>query len=127
MSMPPPPPPGPPGGFNPPPGYQPYSGVPPALPGNSGMAVAGLVLSLVGVIPCFWVFQLPGLLGIVFGAVGLGQTKDDRQRGRGMAIAGIVIGILLVLGCILFWVWLANTDNCYRDGNTFRCYSDLNP
>jgi len=98
----------------------------PAPVNNSGMAVAALVLSLVGLIPCFWVVQVPGLLGVVFGAVGLGQTKDDKQRGRGMAIAGIVIGIVLVVACSVFWIWLATTDNCYRDGSTFRCY-DYNP
>lgn len=126
MSTPPPPPPGPPGGFQPPPGYQPYAGGPPAQSNNSGMAVTGMVLSLVGLIPCFWFFQVPGLLGIIFGFLGMGQTKDGRQRGRGMAIAGVVIGIVLVVGCAAFWIYVSTSDNCYRDGNTFRCY-DYNP
>ena len=130
MSTPPPPPPGPPGGFQPPPsyqppaGYQPYPAGPPVQSTNSGMAIAGMVLSLVGLIPCFWFFQIPGVLGAIFGFIGLGQTKDGKQRGRGMAIAGVVIGIILVVGCAAFWIWISTNDRCYRDGNSFRCYSN---
>lgn len=139
MSMPPPPsgpqgpwsPQGPqsPQGFLPqpgyqPPGYQPYGGMQPAPVGNSGMAIASLVLSLVGVIPCFWFFQVPGLLGVIFGFVGMKQTAENRQRGRGMAIAGLVIGIILVVACVAFWIWAATSGNCYRDGNTWRCVAN---
>ncbi len=124
MSMQPPPaPPGPPGGYQPPPGYQPYgAGGPAPMPTNSGMAIASMVLSLVGLIPCFWLFQVPGLLGLIFGFVGLNQTKDGARRGRGMAIAGLVIGIILVVLAVLLWVYFATSDNCYRDGGTWKCY-----
>ena len=79
MSTPPPPPnvPSGPGGFQPPPGYQAYSGQPMTPQGNSGMAVASMVLSLVGIVPCFWGLQIPGVLGIIFGFIGLKQTKDN--------------------------------------------------
>ncbi|MGZ4680586.1 MAG: hypothetical protein ACXVIH_11195, partial [Ilumatobacteraceae bacterium] len=74
MSMPPPPPPGDPFPPQPPgwgtgssvpqqpPGFQTYPGgaMVPAKQGNSGMAIASLVCSLVGVIPCFWLFQIMG-------------------------------------------------------------------
>ena len=97
MSMPPPPPsdsfPQPPGSSFPPqpPGFQVYpAGAPmPMKRGNSGMAVASLVCSLVGVIPCFWVFQIMGLLGTIFGFVGLKQTKSGERGGRGLAVAGV--------------------------------------
>jgi uncharacterized membrane protein len=123
--QPPPSPPGPPGGYQPPPGYQPYgAGGPAQAPTNSGMAIASMVLSLVGLIPCFWVFQIPGLLGLIFGFVGLNQTKDGSRKGRGMAIAGLVIGIILVVVAVLFVVYFATSDNCYRDGGTWKCYTD---
>jgi hypothetical protein len=79
-----------------------------AAPRNSGMAIAGMVLSLVGLIPCFWLLQLPGVLGIIFGAVGMQQTKDGSRRGRGMAIAGVVIGIVLVALAVLLWIVFRN-------------------
>lgn len=121
-NQPPPPPfqPGQPGGYQPPPGYQPYGG-PPAIPANSGMAVASLVLSLVGIIPCFWLFQVPGLLGVIFGFVGLGQTKDNARRGRGMAIAGLVVGFVLLALCAIVWIYFATSGNCHRVGGTWRC------
>ena len=63
--------------------------------GRNGFAVAGLVL---GIIPF-----MGGLLGIVFGAIGLSQTRRTGQRGRAMATAGLVLGslwMLLVVGAV---------------------------
>ena len=126
MSPPPPPPnvPSGPGGFQPPPGYQAYSGQPMTPQGNSGMAVASMVLSLVGIVPCFWGLQIPGVLGIIFGFIGLKQTKDNARKGRGMAIAGLVIGIILVVVAIALWVYILTSDNCVRNGSSFTCTSD---
>ncbi|HWF28505.1 MAG TPA: DUF4190 domain-containing protein [Mycobacterium sp.] len=84
----PPPPPGgygsqpPPGGY----GYQP----PPQRIGTNGMAIASLVCSLFG-----WLCIIGGILGIIFGFLALGQIKQSGQGGRGMAIAGIVIGVVV--------------------------------
>jgi Na+/proline symporter len=113
-----------PGGFQPPPGYQSYSGQPMTPQGNSGMAVASMVLSLVGIIPCFFALQIPGLLGVIFGFVGLKQTKDGARKGRGMAIAGLVIGIILLVICAAVWIYFLTSDSCYRDGSTWRCTSN---
>ncbi|HEY7628465.1 MAG TPA: DUF4190 domain-containing protein [Ilumatobacteraceae bacterium] len=124
MSMPPPPPPGDP--FPQPPGFRTYPvGAPaPAAQGKSGMAVASLVCSLVGVIPCFWLFQIMGLLGTIFGFVGLKQTRDGRRGGRGLATAGVVIGIVLLVACIAFWIWFATHANCERVNGRMECTTD---
>lgn len=55
-------------------------------PPLSGLAVAGFVLSF----PIFL-----GVLGIVFSAIALGQIEraNGKLRGRGLAIAGLVIAI----------------------------------
>jgi Domain of unknown function (DUF4190) len=123
MSMPPPPPPG--DSFPQPPGYQPYpAGTQMAVKrGKSGMAIASLVCSLVGVIPCFWGFQIMGLLGTIFGFVGLKQTKNGARDGRGLAIAGVVVGIILLVICAAIWIYIATSD-CVRDGNSFVCTRD---
>lgn len=106
---------------NPPNGYQPYGG-PPQPQGTSGLAIASLVLSLVGLIPCFWFVQVPGLLGTIFGFIGIGQTKDGRSRGRGMAIAGAVIGVILLVVCIAFWIAIAlDEDHCIEWGTSNVC------
>ena len=93
--------------------------------GNSGIAIASLVLSLVGLIPCFWLLQIPALLGVIFGLVGLSQTKNGARPGRGMAIAGLVIGLVLVVACVAVWVWFATSNKCVRDGSGWRCDTEL--
>jgi hypothetical protein len=63
------------------------------------------VLSLVGLLPFFWILQLPGVLGVIFGGIGLSQTNNrSGYRGRGMAIAGLVLGIVLVAFALLLIV-----------------------
>ena len=66
--------------------------------GTNGMSIASLVLSLVNVIPCFWVVPIPALLGVIFGSVGRGQMKrSGSDKGKGLAIAGITIGIVALV------------------------------
>ena len=61
------------------------------------MSVVSLVLGLVGLPLCF--LFVPSLLAAVFGIVGLNQIKrDPTQSGRGLAIAGLILGaVMLVL------------------------------
>jgi hypothetical protein len=56
------------------------------------MAVASLVCSLFG-----WLCIVGPLFGLIFGFVALHQIKETGQRGRGMALAGIIIGGILVV------------------------------
>jgi hypothetical protein len=53
---------------------------------TNGMAIASLVLGIV------WVYWIGSILALVFGYVALGQIRQRGQQGRGMAIAGIVLG-----------------------------------
>ena len=108
MPPPPPPPYGRPDG---PPPYQPYQnagfgGYQPAMQRNNGLAVAGMVCGIVGIlISCF--FILP-ILAIIFGAVGRSQIRRQPQvfKGAGMATAGLVLGIC---GVAIYGVLLAVT------------------
>lgn len=77
---------------------------------NNGMALASLITGIVGVFFCF--LPVLSLLAIVFGHVGLSQLKQraDREQGRGMAIAGLVIGYLTLVAAIGFWVLVATSD-----------------
>ena len=60
---------------------------------TNGFAIAALVNGIVG-ITLFWtvVLGICSLLGVVFGHVSLGQLKTSQEEGRGMAIAGLVLG-----------------------------------
>jgi hypothetical protein len=89
----------------PPASGQPYSGYPPQPQPpqpNSGLAVASLVLGLVGLVFSWFTFGIPSLLALIFGIVGIRQTGPGKRAGRGMAVAGTVLGgVILALG---IWV-----------------------
>ena len=55
---------------------------------TNGLAIASLVLGII------WVYGLGSILALVFGFVAKGQIdrSNGRETGRGMAIAGIVLG-----------------------------------
>ncbi len=65
-------------------------------PKTSGMAIASLVCSLVGLLCCY--FVLP-VLGIIFGFVAMNEINksDGMIQGNGMAIAGLIIGFLGII------------------------------
>ncbi len=73
-----------------PPPSEPPLPPPPAAPKTSGLAIASLVCSIVG--PC--TLGLASLIGIILGIVGLVKIgkAGGAVRGKGLAIAGIVLG-----------------------------------
>jgi hypothetical protein len=63
------------------------------------MAIGSLVASVVGV-PFFFlcfVGSVGSIVGIVLGAVAISQIKGTGEKGQGLAVAGIVIGVLSML------------------------------
>ncbi len=68
-----------------------------AAPTNT-LAIVALVTSLVGI----------HLAGIICGHIALNQIKSSGESGRGMALAGLIIGYVGVGAVILFCVfWVA--------------------
>jgi hypothetical protein len=67
-------------------------------------ATTGLVLGIIGA--CFfWVPVLNFILAalaIIFGGIGWSQARI-RQTGRGKGIAGVVLGIVTMVGWFVFW------------------------
>ena len=63
----------------------------PAPTGRNALAIAALCCGIAGFIP------LVGVIAIVLGVVALHQLRGGFQRGRGMAITGIVLGALATL------------------------------
>jgi hypothetical protein len=89
------------------PGYA--YGPPPAGARTNGLSVAALVCALAQFL--LWFFLLvPGFIAAVlalsFGLGGLAQIRTRGEAGRGMAIAGIVLGGLGVLGGIAWAILL---------------------
>ena len=53
---------------------------------TNGLAIAAMVLGIV------WLWWLGSILALIFGFVALKQIKERHESGRGMAVAGIVLG-----------------------------------
>jgi hypothetical protein len=99
-----------PAAWTPPPPQQPqaYAPVPVVQQTRTnGFAVASLVLGIV------WLYGVGSILALVFGYVGKSQIDQSggQQTGRGLAIAGIVLGWVGVAGVIIVIVVLAAAVN----------------
>ena len=82
----------------------------------SGKAIASLVLSLVSlVVTC--AAPICGILAIIFGALAFKETNPGQLRGRGMAIAGLVMGILAVAFAVFYYLVMfpAIIDSIYYE------------
>ncbi|NDO90956.1 DUF4190 domain-containing protein [Cellulosimicrobium composti] len=97
------------------PGYPPqpaYGAYPPAYgapytppPRSNGLALASMIVSIASLVLCA---GFPAIVGLVLGIVALNQVMRDGTRGRGFAVAGIVVGavgtafaMLVVVGATL--------------------------
>ncbi|MDT0532303.1 DUF4190 domain-containing protein [Micromonospora sp. DSM 115977] len=74
------------------------------VPPASGVAVASMVLGILGVLGGWCLFGLPCLLAVILGHVGLHETRDNTKSGRGMAVAGLVLGYVFVVPMILLTI-----------------------
>ena len=68
---------------------------------GNGLAVSGFVVSLVGAVfgiavPILLYFMplAMGLIGVVLSGIGLARVKGGARSGKGLAIAGIVLGLI---------------------------------
>ncbi|WP_043646703.1 DUF4190 domain-containing protein [Nocardia thailandica] len=81
------------------PAYQPYGAYPQQPQGTNGLAIGSLVASLIGGCTC-----VGSIVGIVLGFMAMNQIKERGGEGKGLAIAGIVIGGITIVGWILYIV-----------------------
>ena len=91
---------------------------------TNGMAIASLVLGIV------WLWWLGSVLALVFGYVGKSQIdrSGGRETGRGMAVAGIVlgwIGVAVLVTIIVLGVAgvFDDYDYIYFDGGSDEDFS----
>lgn len=69
-------------------------------PRTEGLAVAGFIASIVGL----FIAGIPlGTLAVIFGMLSLSKIKryPARYRGRGLAIASIILGFVCIVGAII--------------------------
>jgi hypothetical protein len=78
-----------------------------------GLGITGMVLGIVAAV-FFWIPFLNvalAVLALIFGIVGIFLNS-----GKGMAIAGAVLGGLALIASIVFWIFVVSeTENAVRD------------
>ena len=67
--------------------------------GTNGMAIASLVCAFV----C-------SILAVIFGHIALSQIGKSGQGGRGLAVAGLVLGYIGMAAGLLIWIAVANAS-----------------
>ncbi len=101
--------------------YGQYSAVP-AATGNNGLSLASMITGIAS-IPlaccCSPLAIVGGGTAVGLGFVGLKQTRERGQRGRGMAIAGMATGAAgLLLGIIMLILGASNAMTGWMDDLT---------
>ena len=89
----------------------------PSLPGTNGLAIASMVCGILSIaFFCFCGGLFFGLPAVICGHMGLGQLNhpDNKQQGRGMAIAGLICGYCGI--ALLLVMLLGGQVNASFDG-----------
>ncbi|MBT2498703.1 DUF4190 domain-containing protein [Agromyces sp. ISL-38] len=86
----------------------------PATGKTNTLAIVSLVASLVG-----FATGVGFIAGIICGHISLGQIKKTGEQGRGLALAGVIIGYIgIVLSIIVVIVVIAGLAALYSTGVT---------
>lgn len=101
----------------PPPGYPGYGYGYPAPPATNGLAIAAMVVSIVGAFGLcgYGLGGYIGIVGAIMGHVARRQIRERGENGDGMALAGVVVGwivsgiaIIATIVIVVAIVWAAN-------------------
>jgi Domain of unknown function (DUF4190) len=90
----------------------------PPPPQTNGLAIGSMVVSISALVLswCYGIGGLIGLVGAILGHVSLRQIRTRGEGGRGMAIAGVVMGwialaVALVVVGLLVWAVIQFSNN----------------
>lgn len=99
--------------------YQPPYGGYAAVQKTNTLSIVSMIASIAGFI---WILPFVGsLAGAIMGHISLNQIKQTGEKGRGMALAGVIVGwaglALVVLGVIAFLAfasWAGTVGTSYN-------------
>ncbi|WP_030617419.1 DUF4190 domain-containing protein [Streptomyces sclerotialus] len=89
-----------------PPGPPVPMGAPAPQAARNGLGVTALVLGVIGVLSglipfFFWLAGLLGLLALIFGLIGRGRAKRGQATNKGVALAGVLLGIAALVASVI--------------------------
>lgn len=94
---------------------------------KNGFAIAGLVVAFAAIVLDISLLGVPSILAIVLSAIGLARAKPLGGAGRGIALAGLVIGAVVLIGtiivystCASFTTGSASLSSCYGFNFEYR-------
>ncbi len=90
-----------------------------SVPRVNTMALAGFITSCGSIF--FW--GIAGIVGLILSLIGFHQTGVKNEKGRGFAVAGIIIGCLSIATMILFIIYLFSLSP-YELRRMFFDYND---
>lgn len=97
-----------------------------AAPPTNGMAIAAMVVSLVGILGLcgYGLGGYIGVVGAVLGHIAKRQIRERGESGDGMALAGIILGwiataiaVIATIIIVALVIWAANADPSTFDTN----------
>ena len=71
----------------------------------NGLALAGMICAIVGIIGGDYLLCLPSLVGLILSIVGMVKVKEYNS-GFGFALTGIIIGAISLIIWLIVWVFL---------------------
>lgn len=74
----------------------------PPQPKPQQNAILALVLSCVGFVTC----GITAIVGVIFGHIAMGKIKRGEEDGRGLALAGLIIGYVVIAGWVLYFAFI---------------------
>lgn len=83
------------------------------------LAIVSLIFSLLGIV---WILPFVGsLVGVITGHMSLNQLKSRDEKGRGLALAGTIVGwvglaFTIIFGIIIILVIVYSAQNSVRYG-----------
>jgi hypothetical protein len=93
--------------------------VPVAAP-SSGISTAAMVLGIVGLVSSWFLLGLPSVLAVIFGHIGVAATKDGTRSGRGQAVAGLVLGYVVIVPAVFVTLLIAGVIGAAATGTAVQ-------
>lgn len=79
-------------------------------PTTSGYATASLVFGILGLVTSCCSFGVFSIAAVILGHVALGETKYGRRGGHGAAVAGLILGYVIVVPAIILSIMFVFGD-----------------
>jgi len=83
--------------------YGEYYQAAPAAPKN-GLGIAALVVAVIGLLGSFTIVFgiLAGVVAVILGVIGRSRVKSGAANNGGVALAGIVLGVIAIIVSLVF-------------------------